>query len=230
MRSLSASIDAASKILLLGLLSCASAPPVPNVPKSAVVEGAISISGSHPYEQQLVLAGVNGEHMLLEAPVFEGELLKLDGQMVRVRGILHNGASGLQGLSVESYELVAPAGLVAAVGLLEARDGGLVLCCDPSGENGIRRSLIVSGPLRGALGHFIGYRIWIAGEREEAGAPGAGGKIEVVSGESGSLEPSAIGAGNIVSRVIVREYGVLGPPIRTDLGTLRSTDPDSCRR
>ena len=215
----SASIRAALVIsLLVTCLSCASAPPEYSVPIPAETAGTIRVSGSHPYERQLVLEGEDGDYWLLLAPALEGELLLLDGQRVVVHGMQGGDPSGHRELAVEWYELIAQPGGVAGVGTLGSHQGTLVLRCDPPGGETAER-MFLEGPLRESLGHFVGYRIWIRGERIDAG-------------ESAAASDDTAGALPAIFEglpVIVREYGVLGPPTAPLRDVPHSTYPDSSR-
>ncbi len=219
----SASIRAALVIpLLVTCLSCASAPPENLTPRPVEVAGTIRVSGSHPYERQLVLEGGNSDYWLLRAPALEGELLLLDGQGVRVHGVQDGAPSGSRELAVEWYELVAPPGGIAGVGTLGSYQGTLLLRCDPSG-GGAAELMFLEGPLRESLGHFVGYRVWIRGERADLGADESDGAASAASDTSAA----AVGSGGL--QVIVREYGVLGPPTGPLRAAPHSTYPDSSR-
>jgi hypothetical protein len=227
MRSLSASIDAALKIVLLGMLSCASTQPLVTLPEPAVIEGTISISGRHPYERQLILMGGSGDSWLLEGQSLEGELLELSGRPIRIYGVLRIRSSGFKAVKVDRYELIPLPGRIAAAGLLEASDGELFLRADHTGDNGVGRTLVISGPLRDALGHFIGYRVWITGERAMS-AEGGSGTVRPGTrrGVSGEVEQTSVLIDVEAVEVIVREYGVLGPAMRPLRDAPRSTGPD----
>ena len=222
-----ASIRASLAIFLLcTCFSCASAPSGSNEPARGTAVGAIRVSGNHPYERQLVLAGETGGYWLLRAPELEAELLLLDGQSVRAHGIISGGSSGPRELTVEWYELVAPHGGFAAVGRLGSYRGSLVLLCDRYKWGQAPIEVSIEGPLRESLGNYVGYRVWISGER-------VGG-----DGED-DLEAAGLEAGEAVSsdpayapeplRVVVREYGVLGPPTPPLRDVPHSTYPDSSR-
>jgi len=225
----SASIRAALVFYLLtALSSCASAPPDFGTPLPGVVAGTIRISGNHPYERQLVLAGEDGLYWLLRAPALEAELLQLDGQAVRVHGIISGSSSGPRELSVERYELLAPPGRIAAVGTLGERQGLLVLRCDPDEGEAASFEVFIEGPLREPLGHFVGYRVWISGERTVAGA-GDASDFDAAGVDRGAAEPAASAGGSERLQVVVREYGVLGPPTSLLRDVPHPTYPDSCR-
>ena len=230
MRSLSASIDKASMIVLLGMISCASVQPPVGIPEPAVIEGGVSIMGRHPYDRRLVLVGQSGDSWFLEAGAFEGELLGLEGQIIRAYGDLRKRSSGLQVLTVNRYELVPLSGQVAATGLLRTRAGVLLLSADPAAESGSAVEFVISGPLLEALSHFVGCRVWIKGEREvtEGERSDHGARVEARQDSSAEAEPDAalLGAGS--AGVIVREYGVLGPAMSPGREARHSTGPDSC--
>jgi hypothetical protein len=228
----SASTRAALVILLLGTFSsCASAPPDHSTPRPAEVAGTIRVSGSHPYERQLILEGEKGDYWLLHAPALEGELLLLDGQQLRVHGMQGGAPSGSRELSVEWYELLAPPGRIAGVGTLGSHQGALVLRCDPCGREAVQIQLLLEGPLRESLGYYIGYRVWIRGERvdaavgEELGLEACGSSVATAT----APDTLTAAAGSEMLPVIVREYGVLGPPTSPLRDAPHSTYPDSSR-
>jgi len=225
----SASIRAALVISLFSTFSsCASAPPDPGMPRPGAVAGTIRVSGGHPYERQLVLAGENGLYWLLHASALEGELLRLDGQPVRVHGMLGGNSSGPRELSVEWYELLAPHGRIAAVGTLGTHQGSLVLRYDPGRGETASIEVLIEGPLREPLGHFIGYRVWISGE-QVISTEGDGSDFETAGADGRTAGPPGSVAGSERLRVVVREYGVLGPPTSPLRDVPHSTYPDSCR-
>lgn len=223
MRSSSASIRAALTILLFAAFySCASAPPGTDTPRPVTIAGTLRVSGMHPYERQVVLEGEAGDYWLLRAPALEGELLQLDGQMVRAHGRANGGTSGARELSIDWYEVLAPPGRVAGVGTLGSRGEELVLYCDRGGEEAAAVELFIGGPLREPLDHFVGYRVWVNGERVDAGGGDGSGTVD-----AGSMETPAAGSERI--EVVVIEYGVLGPPRIPLRAAPYSTYPDSCR-
>lgn len=225
----SASIRAVLVTYLLSTFSsCASAPPYHGTPRPAAVTGTIRVSGSHPYERQLVLAGENGLYWLLHASALEGELLRLDGQSVRVHGMLGGSSPGPRELSVERYELLAPPGRIAAVGTLGAYQGLLVLRCDPGGGKTVSIEFLIEGPLREPLGHFVGYRVWISGEQVISTEEDGSG-FETAGADGGTAEPATSAGGSERLQVVVREYGVLGPSTSPLRDIPHSTYPDSCR-
>ena len=213
--------------LLATLISCASAPPDPGMPQPGAVAGTIRVSGSHPYERQLVLAGEEGLYMLLRAPALEGELLRLEGQMVRVHGMLGGSPSGPRELSVEWYELMAPPGHLAAVGTLGAYQDTLLLRCDPCGERVAPIVVLIEGPLRESIEHFIGYRVWVVGERLSTSD---GEDSETAEADEKTTEQPTQAEASERLRVVVREYGVLGPPTSPLRDAPHSTLPDSSRK
>jgi hypothetical protein len=229
MLSSSAFSRAALVISLLATFgSCASAPPDPGTPRPGAVAGMIRVSGTHPYERQLVLEGEEDYYWLLRTSALEGELLQLDGQMVRAHGMVGSGPSGSRELSVEWYELLAPPGRIAGVGTLGSQRGALILRCDSAGGEAVSIELLIDGPLREPLGHFIGYRVWVSGDRVIAGVED-GSDSETGTAGTGIAEPSVQAAESERLRVVVMEYGVLGPPTIPLRDVPHSTYPDSCR-
>jgi hypothetical protein len=226
----SASTRAVLVILLLGTFStCASAPPDQSVPRPAEVAGTIRVTGSHPYQRQLVLEGENSDYWLLRAPALEGELLLLDGQRVRVHGMKGCAPSGSRELAVEWYELLAPPGRIAGVGTLGSHQGSLVLRCDPCGREAAKQ-MFLEGPLCESLGHFVGYRVWVRGERVDAGVgEGLGLEAGGSSVAAATASDTLAAAGSEKLPVIVREYGVLGPPTGPLKDVPHSTYPDSSK-
>jgi hypothetical protein len=225
---LSASIRAAlAGFLLAAFWSCASTPPAREAPLPGAVAGTIRISGSHPYERQLVLESETGDYWLLHSSTLEGELLQLDGQIVRAHGMTGSGLFGTRELSVEWYELLAPPGLVACVGTLGSYRDTLVLLCDIQEETA-SIELLIDGPLRESLGHFVGYRVWISGEPVGSGTE-VGAGSEATGVREGSSEAGVRAAVSGRVQVRVREYGVLGPPTSPLRDAPHSTFPDSCR-
>ena len=211
----SASIRATLTLsLLAAFLSCASAPPSPGLPVSGAAEGTIRISGNHPYDRQIVLMGEDGRYYLLHTAALQGELLALDGQMVRAHGRIGSTAGGTEELSVEWYELLAADGGFAAVGTLGVEGEELVLRCGRGDGSAAPIEVLIEGPLRESIGHYAGNRVWIRGERVSAGGD--------------SPDPSGVIGGFDRFRVIVSEYGVLGPAI-PPLDAPHSTLPDSSR-
>lgn len=214
--------------LLLTLSSCAAAPPDYGTPLPGTVAGTIQVSGSHPYERQLVLAGEDGLYWFLRSRALEAELLLLDGQAVRVHGILGSSSSGPPELSVEYYELLALPGSIAVVGTLGSYQGTLVLRCDTGVGEAASIDVFIDGPLREPLEHFIGYRIWISGEQVVA-AMVDGSDYETIGADGGFADSSASVIGSEQLQVIVSEYGVLGPPMSSLRDVPHSIYPDSCR-
>jgi len=228
MPSSSASIKAAlAGVLLAAFWSCASTPPAREAHLPGAVAGTIRISGTHPYERQLVLESGTGDYWLLHSPVLEAELLQLDGQTVRAHGMIRSGRSGPRELSVEWYELLAPPGLVACVGTLGSYRDTLVLHCDIQ-EEAASIELLIDGPLREPLGHYVGYRVWVSGEPVNGGMEG-GTESESTVVREGSSDAVARAAMPERVQVVVREYGVLGPPTGPLRNAPHSTYPDSCR-
>jgi hypothetical protein len=225
MRSSSASIDLWIAIIIpLLLVSCASSrPSVAPSEGQAELIGTVTISGEHPYERQLVLADTTGVYWLLEAPEFEGELLELGGQRIRALGIARTESSGNRSMRLRWYDLSPLPGTVSGVGILERWGDDLVLFTQREGrpEQG-QRVLIIDGPLRSVLELHLGYRIWVAGES----APASAGD-DAAEAMSDSEQDDADAAARIsLIRVVVSEYGVLGPPIPSFEASPRSTRPD----
>ncbi len=228
MPSSSASIRAVlAGFLLVVVWSCASAPPARDIPRPGAVSGTIRVSGTHPYERQLVLESETGDYWLLRSAALESELLQLDGQIVRAHGMTGSGGNGPLELSVDWYELLAPPGLVACVGRLWSSGGALVLLCDVREET-TSIELLLDGPLRESLGHFVGCRVWVSGEPVGA-RTGSGAESEAagVHEESPGAVIGAAGSGRM--QIVVSEYGVLGPSTSPLRDVPHSTYPDSCR-
>lgn len=167
--------------------------------------------------------GEYGEYWLLYTPELEGELLSLDGQAVRVHGMLRRSGSDSREISVEWYELIAPPGGFAAVGTLGLYRDELVLRCSRGRVETASIEVLVEGPLRESIEHYVGFRVWIGGERAMVGD---GAEYEK-AGTAGGLENPSSGAPERF-HVIVSEFGVLGPAI-PDLDVPHSTLPDSSR-
>ena len=203
--------------LLLTLSSCAAAPPDYGTPLPGTVAGTIQVSGSHPYERQLVLAGEDGLYWFLRSRALEAELL-----------LLGSSSSGPPELSVEYYELLALPGSIAVVGTLGSYQGTLVLRCDTGVGEAASIDVFIDGPLREPLEHFIGYRIWISGEQVVA-AMVDGSDYETIGADGGFADSSASVIGSEQLQVIVSEYGVLGPPMSSLRDVPHSIYPDSCR-
>ncbi len=236
-------------IAILSLAGCASSPPsiAPSEFQAELV-GAVTISGEHPYERQLILADTSGVYWLVESPEYEGELLELGGQSIRALGLASTDASGYRNLLIRWYDLHPAPGRISGVGILERWGDDLVLFAQREGrhEEG-QRVLIIDGPLRSVLELHIGYRIWIRGESVGAPGGGEGDAFELATElderdddetAPGDATPESVqqdGSGDrsaLISliRIVVMEYGVLGPPIPSQEASPRSTLPDSNMR
>jgi hypothetical protein len=205
-------------LAILSLAGCASGPP-PLTPSEVQAEliGVVMISGEHPYERQLVLADTTGTYWLIQSPEFEGELLELGGQSISARGIARTEATGYRSLLLRWYDLHPAPGRISGVGTLERWGDDIVLVSPREGrpEEG-QRVLIIDGPLRRVLETHVGYRAWVMGDSDV--------QIEQPQENGGSS------ARITLVRIVVMEYGVLGPPIPSREASPRSTLPDSSNR
>ncbi len=183
MRSSSVFIRGLFGLTLLAMLSCAS--PKPGAPAretSVTLEGEVTLTGSGPLEERIVLADAGGSFCTLRSSKLEYELRSLAGHRVRVTGRLLGKTSGDPEFLVESYSLMPMNGRQPIIGTLRSPEGELVLV-----ESGSKSAYRLGGPLTEALRSFVGFKVWI----------------------SGSIIPAAEKSGG--AALTIEDYGVLIP-------------------
>jgi hypothetical protein len=168
MRSLSAFLRFALCLVSLAPLSCAASKPEPPAVETSVsLEGEVTLAGSRPLEERIVLADAGGGFCTLRSMKLEYELRSLAGHRVRVTGRLMGRVSRDPEFLVETYSLLPVNGRKPVIGSLESRDGGIFLV-EPAPGGTYR----LDGPLAVAVRNFIGCRVWISGPIAPAGEKG----------------------------------------------------------
>lgn len=150
---------------VLLLQSCASVPRVETAAEILELSGKIEVSGPDPFNRTLFLGSDDIGRWKLEAPLTEGELVKLDGHWVIVEGISAGRQDAGNVFIVRRYRLLPIHGMLPVCGILGLEGGTLVLADIESGE-----TIMLTGPLIGALEYFAGHKGWIWGERTEGPA------------------------------------------------------------
>lgn len=169
--------------VLLFIISCASAPPDAEVESTYSFEGEIAIIGGHPFDRRIVLADSAGKFWNLSNPQLLGELINLAGHRVRVTGSFENASDGGMRLFVDRYELLPVDGKVPVIGILALEGQDLVLI-----DRDTHERFVLTGPLREALSHFQGFKVWVYGDKE----------------------PRVEDVGKVLD-LYVEGYGILGP-------------------
>ena len=188
MRSLSVFVRRFFALTFRALLSCASSRPGPPANETSVtLEGEVTLAGSGPLDDKIVLADAGGSFCTLRSATLEYELRSLAGHRARVTGRLMGKASGGPEFLVESYSLAPMNGRQPIIGVLESRDGEIDLV-----ESGSGSAYILRGPLATVLRNFIGYKVWV----------------------SGPVMPAA-GKGGETAGLTIESYGVLVPATGT---------------
>jgi hypothetical protein len=163
------------------LAACATVPPPKTDEEAVVIEGEVSVVGSHPYDKLIVLSGREGDRWTLECGAFESEIMNLTGQRVRISGtpVVVTDTDSL--MLVNSYELLPMDGVMPIIGVLELQGKALMLKELTTGE-----WFVIRGALQGAMTHFTGLKVWVIG----------------------SVVPESAADELILD---VRGYGILGP-------------------
>jgi len=140
-----------------------------------------------------VLADAGGGFCELRSAVFEDEFRSLAGHRVRVTGRLAGKTAEGAEFLVESYELAPVNGFRPVIGIVQTREGALVLREMLSG-----REYRLEGRLAQALRPYIDYKVWVSGPG--AVDEGGGGRAAADAGDLGRA-----------ATLTVESYGVLVP-------------------
>ena len=168
MRLLSGFSDILIALLLLAVVSCASAPPASSSREPFQLEGSIRIEGDQPFNRAFILSDAQEIRWNLDPGDLEPELSLLDGYDVILTCSGIPGRGGERDALVESYLLVPPAGMIAVVGRISIA-GESILLISETGRH------MLAGPLTAALEAFSDHRAWVWGTE-------AGGDLVEVSG------------------------------------------------
>jgi len=182
MRLSSAPVRFSSLLLLLLLTSCAKSPPADTVDELLVLEGEVTVAGSHPFDKRIVLVDEVGVFWMLQCGKFEAEIMNLSGHRIRVSGLPPVETLPDPVLIVDRYEMLPVDGMKPVTGILILKGDALIL---EKAATGAR--FTITGRLREALKQFAGMKIWIVGMERQGG--GEGGIVIDVTGY-GILAPA----------------------------------------
>lgn len=182
MRLSSASVRFSSLLLFLLSASCAKSPPVETVEEPLVLEGEVTVAGSHPFDKRIILVDENGIFWMLRCGRFEVEIMNLAGHRIKLSGSPPTETLPDPVLIVDSYEMLPVEGMDPIIGILTLEGDMLIL---ERSTTGVR--FAIEGRLREALKQFNGMKIWIIGAEHS----GAGeGEISVDVTGYGILAPA----------------------------------------
>jgi hypothetical protein len=145
-------------LIVLFVLSCASAPPVTTQRDQFVIEGRIRVTGDDPFMRKVELADSTGSIWRLHSRELLFELMHIDGLLVRLTGTMLVESPGSLDILVSNYELLPWPGLdrYPKKGYL-VEEGERMLLIAP--EEGKR--YVVDGLLADGIRHLVGHKIWI---------------------------------------------------------------------
>ena len=173
MRLSSASVRFSSLLLLLLSISCAKSPPVETVEEPLVLEGEVTVAGSHPFDKRIIKVDENGIFLILRCGRFEVEIMNLAGHRIKLSGSPPTETLPDPVLIVESYEMLPLEGMDPVIGILTLEGDMLILEHSTTGAR-----FAIEGRLQEALKQFDGMKIWVVGV-EHAGAGESGVSIDV---------------------------------------------------
>jgi hypothetical protein len=122
------------------------------------LEGSVRVEGDQPFNRAIVLSDPEGVRWNIDPGALEAELSLLDGYDVRLVCTGIAGTGGDRDARAESYLLIPPEGMIAALGIISLVDESILL---NSGGNRYR----LTGPLTPALEAFSGNRAWVWGTK-----------------------------------------------------------------
>lgn len=182
MRLSSASVRFFCLLLLILSVSCAKSPPVKTVEEPLVLEGEVTVAGSHPFDKRIILVDENGVFWMLQCGRFEVEIMNLTGNRIKVSGSPPAESLPDPVLIVENYEMLPVEGMNPVTGTLTLEGDMLFLEHSTTGAR-----VVIEGKLRDALKLFDGMKIWIIGVE----SPGEGkGEASVEVTGYGILAPA----------------------------------------
>jgi hypothetical protein len=167
MRLSSAPVRFSSLLLLLLFVSCAKSPPADTVDELLVLEGEVTVAGSHPFDKRIVLVDEVGVFWMLQCGKHEAEIMNLSGHRIRVSGSPPAETLPDPVLIVDSYEMLPVGGMKPVTGILVLKGDALIL---EQGATGTR--FTIAGGLREALKQFVGMKIWVVGVERPGGEEG----------------------------------------------------------
>lgn len=145
-------------LIVLLLLSCASAPPVAKQRDRCVIEGRIRVTGDNPDVRKVELVDSTGCVWSLHSRELLFELMHLSGLPVRITGTTLDESLGSLDIHVTHYELLPWTGLdrYPKMGYLVKEGERMLLITSDEGKR-----FVVDGPLADSLWHLVGQKIWI---------------------------------------------------------------------
>ena len=167
MRLLSASVRFSCLLFLILSASCAKSPPVETVEEPLVLEGEVTVAGSHPFDKRIILVDENGVFWMLRCGRFEVEIMNLAGHQIKVSGSPPTEALPDPVLLVDSYEMLPVEGMNPITGILMQEGDMLIL---EQSATGVR--FAIEGRLREALNQFDGMKIWVIGVEHQGAGEG----------------------------------------------------------
>lgn len=138
-----------------------------------VLEGEVTVAGSHPFDKRIILVDGNGVFWMLQCGRFEVEIMNLAGHQIKVGGSPPAEALPDPVLIVDSYEMLPVDGMNPVTGILTIESDMLILEHSKTGAR-----FAIEGRLREALSQFDGMKIWVVGV-EHAGTGEGEATIDV---------------------------------------------------